>query len=72
LSEKTAEIIDDEVHALVMSQYRRARGVIESNRVSLYAVAEALLEHEVLDGAEVDEILEAHGAKGETTERGEG
>jgi cell division protease FtsH len=71
-SEKTAEIIDDEVHALVMAQYRRARGIIESNRPSLDAIAEALLEREVLDGAEVDEILESHGAHGEVPVRREG
>jgi cell division protease FtsH len=71
-SEKTAELIDGEVHDLVMSQYRRARGIVEGNRASLDALAEALLEREVLDGAEVDEILEANGARGEVPLRREG
>ncbi|MCK9461276.1 MAG: ATP-dependent zinc metalloprotease FtsH [Proteobacteria bacterium] len=70
-SEKTAELIDDEVHALVMSQYKRARGIIESNRAALDALAEALLERESLDGPEVDEILSAHGAHGEVPLRSE-
>jgi len=71
-SEKTAEIIDDEVHALVMAQYKRARVIIESNRPSLDALADALLDREVLDGAEVDELLEAQGARGEVPLHREG
>jgi cell division protease FtsH len=64
-SEKTAELIDTEVHDLVMSQYRRARRVLETNRTALDAVAEALLERESLDGGEIDALLEEHGARGE-------
>ena len=64
-SEKTAELIDTEVHALVMSQYRRARSILETNRSVLDAVATALLERESLDSTEIDALLDANGARGE-------
>jgi len=64
-SEKTAEAIDDEVHGVVMAQYRRARKIIEGNRASLKGLAEALLVDEVLDGPEVDRILRENRAVGE-------
>jgi cell division protease FtsH len=64
-SEKIAELIDDEVHATVMGQYRRARGLIEANRPALDGLAEQLLEREVLESEEIDRVLGSRGARGE-------
>lgn len=65
LSTRTGAIIDEEVQKIIMIQYKRARALIESNLAALTGLAEKLLEMEVLAGAEVDDILKKHGAKGE-------
>jgi cell division protease FtsH len=66
-SAKTEEIIDEEVQKIVMTEYRRARVLVESNLAALTGLAEKLLEMEVLDGVEVDSILREQGAKGEVS-----
>ena len=57
-SESTAEAIDAEVHRIVDDAYHRAKELLEKNRDRLAAVAEALLEREVLNSAEVQLVLE--------------
>jgi len=57
-SEDTAIKIDEQVKKLVQSGYDRARKVIEDKSDALVRVAETLLEREVLDGAEVKQIIE--------------
>ena len=57
-SEDTAIKIDDQVKKLVQNGYDRALKVIEAKSDALVRVAEALLEREVLDGAEVKLIIE--------------
>jgi cell division protease FtsH len=57
-SEATALKIDAEVRRIVSEQYERARRVITEHRELLVAVAEALLEHEVLDGVQLKTIQE--------------
>lgn len=57
-SQKTAEIIDNEVRRLIDNAYKAAREIIEKNRDKLVLVAEALLKYETLDAAEVKIILE--------------
>ncbi|HET9319501.1 MAG TPA: ATP-dependent zinc metalloprotease FtsH, partial [Bryobacteraceae bacterium] len=57
-SEDTAIKIDDQVKKLVQNGYDRALKVIEAKSDALVRVAEALLEREVLDGAEVKQIIE--------------
>jgi cell division protease FtsH len=56
-SEQTAVEIDQEVRRLVMENYERAKGIITSGIQALHNLASALLEREVLDGAEIEEIL---------------
>jgi cell division protease FtsH len=56
-SEATALAIDAEVKKIVMAQHARARGVIEEHREKLAWVAEALLEHEALDAAQLQRVL---------------
>ncbi len=56
-SEHTAIMIDDEVKRLVMENYDRAKKLLKDNINTLKALAEALLEKEVLDGPEIEEII---------------
>ena len=57
-SESTAKAIDAEVHRIVDDAYHRAKKLLEENRDQLAAVAEALLEREVLSSEEVQLVLE--------------
>src|SRR3990172_777763 len=56
-SEQTALLIDEEVKRLVMENYDRTKKLLKDNINTLKALAEALLENEVLDGPEIDEII---------------
>ncbi len=56
-SEDTARDIDDEVKRLVETAERRAVAIVKKNIKKLRALAEALLEKEILDSKEIDKIL---------------
>lgn len=56
-SQVTAEQVDQAVRRILDEAYERARQVLEVERAGLDATAEALMEHEVLSGEEVAEIL---------------
>jgi cell division protease FtsH len=56
-SEQTAVEIDSEVRQIVTSNYERSKKVVMENLDKLKALAEALLEHETLDGAEIDTVF---------------
>ncbi len=56
-SETTAVEIDREVRRLVTSAHERARRILGENKETLERLAKALLEKEVLDGAEIDRII---------------
>jgi cell division protease FtsH len=56
-SEATALKIDDEIKKIVTTQYDRASQVLSDHQAMLVKVAELLLEHEVLDGAQLKNIL---------------
>jgi cell division protease FtsH len=56
-SESTAEEIDTEVKRIIDDAYRRAKELIDSNRDKLELIAKALLEHETLEGSQVEEIV---------------
>jgi cell division protease FtsH len=60
-SENTAIEIDVEVKRVVMENYDKARSLLEENIEILHAMASELLEREVLDGSEIDSIIEQHG-----------
>ena len=70
-SEQTAIEIDQEVRRLVMENYERAKGVISSRIETLHSLASALLEREVLDGAEIEEILKGTTEKATIPSSGE-
>jgi cell division protease FtsH len=58
-SEHTAIEIDEEVRRLVTENYERAKTLIRDNIKALRALAEALLEREVLDAPEIEKIIGA-------------
>jgi cell division protease FtsH len=63
-SNATAEEIDKEVRRLIQEAYERAKALLTANLHVLHRMAEALLERESIDGADIDEILKQLGAKG--------
>ena len=56
-SESTAEKIDLAITSIIKQQYERARSIIEEHRTALRLIAEALLEHETIEGIHVHEII---------------
>lgn len=58
-SELTAQLIDNEVKNIVVSAENRARDLLSNNIDKLHRLAEVLLEKEVIDGAEIDELIQA-------------
>ncbi|MGJ8648886.1 MAG: ATP-dependent zinc metalloprotease FtsH [Opitutaceae bacterium] len=59
-SEETAQKIDSLVHDLIQEQYARALEILNGHRSALDTIAEALIEHETIDGKHVLEIIK-HG-----------
>jgi cell division protease FtsH len=53
-SEATAVLIDSEVRRIVAEGLARAREIVADNPEKIRAVAEALLEHETIDGSAID------------------
>ncbi len=56
-SEKTAQIIDDEISELIKNQYKRAIQVLTENKEKLTELAELLLEKEVIFGDDLIRIF---------------
>lgn len=56
-SEKTAELIDSEVKAMVEQAYARAKKILEDHREQHKQVAELLLEREVIFSDDLERIL---------------
>jgi len=56
-SDATARRIDEAISAIVQEQYARAEKLIADNADAHRKIAEALLQHETLDGVHVMEIL---------------
>ena len=62
-SEDTSKIIDDEVERILRAEEQRAMEVLSKHRGGLNAIARALLDNEIIDGAEVARLVdEAHGS----------
>ncbi len=59
-SDETAKIIDGEIERILREQEVRCRQLLTDHRNGLDLVARSLLEHETIDGAEVNRLLE-HG-----------
>jgi len=58
VAERTAREIDEEVKRLLVDAHARATAVLASHRPALDRVRQLLLEHEVVEGAEVRRALE--------------
>ena len=56
-SEHTAQGIDSEIKRIIDEAYKVAHDLIFNNRDKLELIAKSLLEHETLDGAQVEEII---------------
>jgi len=56
-SEQTSQQIDAEVRRLIDEGYQLAKKLIDDNRDKLDLIANALLEHETLDGKQVEDIV---------------
>jgi AFG3 family protein len=56
-SEKTAEVIDDEISSIVEKQYKRAVKILNENKDKLSALADLLLEKEVIFKENLEEIF---------------
>ena len=57
-SEQTAREIDQEVKRIIDEGIDRTRGILESRRAALDAIAESLLEVEVIDGEQLKKLVE--------------
>lgn len=56
-SQELVRTIDEEIMNLIKSSYARAKDIIKQNRAAFDKLVERLLEKEVVDAAEIDEIL---------------
>jgi len=56
-SEKTAQIIDEEVKNIIEESVKKATNILKNNKEKLDILAKKLVEREVLDGEEVNNIL---------------
>jgi cell division protease FtsH len=69
LSEETRQEIDREVRRIVDEAHDRVRVLLNTERKALDAVAERLLEREVIEGDELVQILNEHAPKGRKRKR---
>jgi cell division protease FtsH len=61
-SEDTSKVIDEEVERILRAEEERAMQVLSKHRGGLNAIARALLDNEIIDGREVNRLVdEAHG-----------
>ncbi|TAJ80149.1 ATP-dependent metallopeptidase FtsH/Yme1/Tma family protein [bacterium] len=63
-SESTAVEIDAEVRRIVLECYQQAKNILRNNLHLLHKIAEKLLEKEVLDGSEIDALVQEFGGNG--------
>jgi cell division protease FtsH len=59
-SEKTALMIDEEIKRIVSENYDRAKTILKTNMDRLMALSNALLDKEVLDGAEIEALVKGN------------
>src|SRR5678815_2811802 len=57
ISERTAQMVDDEVKRLIDEAYARAMAIISENRELLDRIADALLERETIDREDLDRLV---------------
>lgn len=57
MSDKTAQIIDDEVTEIINSCYKRASDLLEANKDILENMKDALLKYETIDADQIDDLM---------------
>jgi len=57
-SDDTAKLLDEEIARILTTQESRARDVLSRHRRGLELIADALLEHETIDGPEVAKLIQ--------------
>jgi cell division protease FtsH len=57
MSEQTMQSVDREIRKILDEQYAIARKLIEDNKDKMHAMANALLEYETIDTAQIDDIM---------------
>jgi cell division protease FtsH len=58
-SNETARSVDEEIKRIVSDCYMKAKAALTGNRKALDAIANRLIENEVIDAAEIDAIMDA-------------
>jgi len=58
-SNETARIVDEEIKRIISDSYMKAKAALTGNRKALDAIANRLIENEVVDAAEIDSLMEA-------------
>ncbi len=58
-SNETARIVDEEIKRIVSDSYMKAKAALTGNRKALDAIAERLIENEVVEAAEIDSLIAA-------------
>jgi cell division protease FtsH len=63
VSEDTARLIDEEVRTLVSGLEDQAEQILRAHRTTLEAIAQQLVEHEMIEADDMRRLLESHGLK---------
>jgi cell division protease FtsH len=66
-SERTAELIDEEVKKIINRNFERSRQLLSEHRDQLNGIAAVLLEKEVISSEEINEVLRAGAAPDNTS-----
>ncbi len=58
-SNETARLVDEEIKRIISDSYMKAKAALTGNRKALDAIANRLIENEVIDAAEIDSLMAA-------------
>lgn len=57
MSDRTAQLIDDELRAIIDRNYQRAKEILETNIDKLHLMAQSLIKYETIDSNQIKEIM---------------
>jgi cell division protease FtsH len=57
VSDETAHVIDEEIRTVIDANYKRAKGILESNLDKLHIMADALVKYETIDETQIKDIM---------------
>ncbi len=58
VSDETALAIDKEIHAVIDSNYQRAKKILQDNLDKIHLMADALMKYETIDSRQIAEIMQ--------------